>query len=126
VGLTSTSRRFRRLRAWGALVAFVGTLGLPLATVSHQMWGDDRACLPTGPGLDHATVQFEAVLPAGPADHCAVCHWLRTARGARVGASESSVSLLQATNLLVLPHPSRPASEVITHRPSRAPPRIST
>jgi len=86
------------------------------------MWGDDPACRQAGVGPARNTIQITDVPPAGQADHCAICHWLRTARGARTVLSASTTVSLHSTDPLVLRRASRAPLDVVSYRPSRAPP----
>jgi hypothetical protein len=113
-----------RLRALLALAAFVGTFSLPLISVGHLAFDDDRACGSielAGYGADARFAPAQAPIPQ---NHCALCHWLRAVGG----ASTSDVSVtrvwLERGDIaapVVLTQPVRPA---LTHGPSRAPPTV--
>lgn len=112
-----------RLRALAALATFVGSLSLPLVSFSHLLQDDDRACGSVLLALGHPWAQLEAPHPSLPADHCALCHWLRAVGGARTSGVVTTHTWLEpGASAPVLALVWRPAV-LVTERPSRAPPQ---
>jgi hypothetical protein len=111
-----------RLRALLALSAFVGSLSLPLVSFGHLTLDDDRACGSIVLALGHPWAQLEPIRPSLPADHCALCHWLRAVGGSRTSDVVTPHTWLEpAASAPVLTLVWRPAL-LVTERPSRAPP----
>jgi hypothetical protein len=111
-----------RLRAWLALVAFVGSFLLPLA-VNHIVWDDD---LGDGRPLSgHAPVQFDAATGSAQADHCALCHWWRAIGHANAGPAADASVWLQPDERREPLTVASPDHLVVRDRPSRAPPASS-
>ena len=111
-----------RLRALVALSAFLGSLSLPLMSFGHLTLDDDRACGSIVLDAGQPWAQFEPIRPSLPADHCALCHWLRSVGGARTSSVVATQTWLEpSAPVPVLTSVWRRALRV-TERPSRAPP----
>jgi hypothetical protein len=111
-----------RLRAWLALVAFVGSFLLPLAA-NHIAWDDD---LGDGrPVAAHSPTQFDAATGSAPTDHCALCHWWRAIGNANAGLVADANVWLRPDELHETGAVSSPDHLVVFDRPSRAPPSAS-
>jgi hypothetical protein len=112
-----------RLRALLALSTFVGSLSLPLVSFGHLTLDDDRACGSVVLDAGQPWAQFEPIRPSLPADHCALCHWLRAVGGSRTSNVVTAHTGLEPTAAVpVLALVWRPAL-LVTERPSRAPPQ---
>jgi hypothetical protein len=83
--------RARRLAAWTAVWAILGTLQLPAVARLHSPIEEDLACGETSVIVRHPTTQFEQVLPAQGDGHCAICHLQRAVSGARPGAVSAAM-----------------------------------
>src|ERR1041384_2221451 len=95
-----------RIRAFAALVAFVGSLALPLLSFGHLTFDDDRACdsLELRADQNPRTAVGET-RPALPPEHCALCHWLRAVGNARTSGSVNLQAWLESSLPVVLPAP---------------------
>ena len=112
----------RRLCAWVALVTFSSLFALPFSADSHLLAADDPGC-GDGPALVnlHPFTQIESVSPPLVADHCALCHALRTFSSA---STSVVVSVPHAPDIDAAVA-ARSDARVQTHasgRSSRAPP----
>jgi len=108
-----------RLRAWLALVAFVGSFLLPLAA-NHIAWDDDVG--DGRPISGHSPTQFDAATASARADHCALCHWWRAIGNANAGLLADASVWLQPDEICGSAAISSPDHLVVHDRPSRAPP----
>jgi hypothetical protein len=112
----------KRLRAWAALAAFVGSLGLPLVSASHFSADDDLACGQVSLYAARTTLQYQTVKPAAPGTHCALCHWQRAVGGAVASAPVAAFSTPAPDQVRPFATLSFSGAEAIRRQPSRAPP----
>jgi len=113
-----------RLRALAALVAFVGSLTLPLLSLGHFVLEDDRACAPVQLTTTGDDAELEPLRPAPPQNHCVVCHWLRAVGGSRTTGVTTCDVWLEPSAPTVIVAPAWHATLALTDRPSRAPPAL--
>lgn len=111
-----------RLRALLALTAFVGSLSLPLVNFGHLTLDDDRACGSIVLALGHPWAQLESPAQSLPADHCALCHWLRAVGGSRTSTVVTTLTWLEPGEPAPVPELARRPALLVIERPSRAPP----
>ena len=116
----------RRFVASLALVAFVGTLALPLASQTHLAWNDDPDCGPAAFGPHHTTTALRAAGDPLPTGHCALCHWLRAFAGASLTPVQSSTPALDARNVRAARLTWWHGRLAAIDRPSRAPPSATS
>jgi hypothetical protein len=114
-----------RLRAWTALVAFLGGLGLPFLNARHFGADDDTACGQVSIFNGHTQQQVDAAPAPVPRDHCALCHWQRAVGGAAPSAPVASCSTPESNRLLPAPATRGVGSAAVQERPSRAPPALT-
>lgn len=114
----------KRLRAWVALAAFLGSVGLPFVSASHMLADDDAACGQVSLVNHHPVVQFERSTPASPLEHCAICHWQRAVSGASTSARVTAALSLESS-LAEAPERTRALGRGAPDtRSSRAPPAL--
>ena len=112
-----------RMRRWSRVVA----LAVMLATVRVPHVGlDDAACAPEAAGTYAPHNETDHAIRAaaqGASDHCAVCHWIRSARSSRpqVAACTADCPVLEP-----LPWDAvrSPFSAALVQVPARAPPSV--
>src|SRR4051812_46596611 len=90
-----------RVRALVAVGAVLGSLGLPPLSFGHFTFDDDRACGSVELIASHPGFELGPVKPTLPADHCALCHWLRAVGGARTAGVVTVHAWLEASALIV-------------------------
>jgi hypothetical protein len=112
----------RRLRALVALVVFLGGSALPFVTASHLAFDDDAACGDVTITASNTGARLTAAGPARVAEHCAICHWLRTAGGARAASANVGDVWFQPAELVAASPTEWVAAAAPIERPSRAPP----
>lgn len=112
--------RRSRLTFWLAICALLTTL--PASFASWHDVGDDPLCNPAIVVHDHAAHQIAAATtsPSVP-EHCAICHWLQSLRGAT------------SSDAFIVPHglsdplPAAPSvltlARILEGRSGRAPPQ---
>lgn len=109
---------FRRVGAWGALVAFMASFALPVLSTRHLAPdADDGLWLSI-----HTDQQLTVPVQTGADEHCAVCHWMRAVAGASAQALVVSVSWLPPSRLLPAGSCDRRGRTAVPAVPSRAPP----
>src|SRR6187402_407719 len=116
----------RRFVASLALVTFVGTLALPLASQTHLAWNDDPDCGPTEFGPHHTTTTLRDGAEPIATGHCALCHWLRAFAGASLTPVQSPIPAFDARDVRAARLPWWHGRLAATHRPSRAPPAATS
>jgi hypothetical protein len=93
----------------------------PAVGATHA-FGDDPAC--EDPAFSrHPVAQVEGVLPPVTHDHCEVCHFQRTLRGAAPTYAVLAVSTAPSTERGASTEQTPRAADVST-LPSRAPPAL--
>ena len=102
-----------------ALVVFVIGLTLPTFASSHLLAETDPDCgaLPTA---DHSRPGFETV--KNSAQHCALCHWLRSLRESAPSAIARQTTTLIVTERVVIGRADPAGHCPEFDPPSRAPP----
>lgn len=111
-----------RLRAWVALLAFLGGLGLPFLNARHFGYDDDAACGQISLFNGHTQQQYEATAAPIPRDHCALCHWQRAVGGAAPSPAVAAFSAPEPNRLRPIPRTRDNGTAAVQERPSRAPP----
>jgi len=116
---------FRRgCAAWVATCVLVASLALPVSASWHLMPDDDAACVPSGvPG--HPVAQLEVVRTGPAAEHCALCHWMRALGGAALGHHTATAAWLSPGEISLAISPAPTPQQILSLRPSRAPPASS-
>lgn len=107
--------RRSRLVTWVAVFALLSVVPATLVTSLHDD-ADDALCNPAPVLHDHDAHRLSAADAAQPApEHCFVCHWLQSLRGAHptvgfvVPDAQDSVSLsLDSSRSVIAPSASRP------------------
>ena len=112
----------RRLVGHFAIAAVLFGFVLPLLTPAHSIWETDRDCGPVLTSEDHQTTHFEGVLPPVTAEHCALCHWLRSVGGAAPRAAMVALPGFVVRIGGALPQDQYPLAGPVPQQPSRAPP----
>jgi mono/diheme cytochrome c family protein len=112
----------RRLQAFIALVVFTGGLALPFAAAGHLAFDDDAACGGTVFAAGGAGPEFAPPEPVRVGGHCAICHWLRTAGGARAALAAAGDTWFQPAEIVDASSSQRVAGAEVSNRSSRAPP----
>jgi hypothetical protein len=105
-----------------ALLALVSSLSGAWLTVVHGSLGDDAACaLESGiPPLRHgATLGHDA--GALSAQHCYICHWLRSLRSA-TGDGPPTLAASAPAEFVFLDSITHEAHVALVHLPARSPP----
>jgi hypothetical protein len=112
--------RRSRLVTWVAVFALLSVVPATLVTSLHDD-SDDALCNPAPVLHDHHAHRIGASDPAQPApEHCFVCHWLQSLRGAHTSvglvlpAAQAGVALRIDT--------AQPVTTPTTNRSGRAPP----
>jgi hypothetical protein len=111
-----------RVRAWVALLAFLGGLALPFLNSKHFGADDDAACGQVSLYSGHTRLEFRAEPPPAPRDHCALCHWQRAVGGASPASPLAAFSNLAPDALRPVPATRVAGASAVRQRPSRAPP----
>jgi hypothetical protein len=111
-----------RVRAFVALGAFAGTLLVPLVSARHLFQIDDPACARIDWSTGSPAGTIDEAGPASPADHCALCHWMRAVGGSQTDVTVEIAAWLQPAGVLPALVPCGLASPVCAERPARAPP----
>lgn len=118
--MTSVARP-SRTAAWFLIAAWLVAAIAPAVGAAHA-FGDDPAC--EDPALSrHPVAQVEGVLPPVTHDHCEVCHFQRTLRGA------APVFAVLAVSTALPVRPGAPTEQPlragdVSSLPSRAPPAL--
>jgi hypothetical protein len=111
-----------RVTAWITLLALVVGLGMPMLPGFHVLAAAGDGCADAA-GLSRERRIDTPGDSTQAADHCVMCHWLRTAHNASFGPVEPS-DPPRAVEAAVTGAPADAASRlVVLERPSRAPPR---
>jgi hypothetical protein len=117
------SARLRRLTGSLTLVVFFATFATSLAA-AHQRDSDDVLCGGAELGPHHETQAItRAVDPAAAsANHCAICHWMRTIAGAAsFGPAAMLPHLTDARSVASAPQFTH-REPIFSQGPPRAPP----
>lgn len=112
----------RRVHTWLVLGAFLGSFVLaPFVNASHAAAGDIDACDVSPTGV-HLRAEFNAARPPLATEHCAVCHWLRTARSIEPGTCVTVAAGVEPAGRYRADVERRPNLSIVTEHASRAPP----
>jgi len=114
-------RGLRRSRHnfWLALLALLATL--PASSPAWHDPGDDPVCNPAVVVHNHAAHRIAAATSGHAApEHCAVCHWLQTLRGATHASGFVAPSDTSARLPIVIPVST--VASILPGRSGRAPP----
>jgi len=103
-------------------VVFTSGLALPFAAAGHLAFDDDAACGGAVFAAGGAGPEFAPPEPVRVSGHCAICHWLRTAGGARVALVAAGDTWFQPAELVDASSHQWVGVADVTDRPSRAPP----
>lgn len=118
------NRHFRRsrLRRGVALLALVSSLWGAWLAVVHGSLGDDPACAAEdGLVLAHHRTSIHDGRGGVSAQHCYICHWLRSLRSVSGDAPASMPSI--APDGFVSPDPPTHEGRIaLVHLPARSPP----
>lgn len=111
-----------RLRpAWRALALLLIVTGWGVPLAFPHVADDDLLCAIAEAGGDTRTARIVESAASAPADHCEVCHSLRSFRHAGLPAAIASTGIAAAR--AVIPEFNPSADRVTPHRlPARAPP----
>jgi hypothetical protein len=120
---SSAERVQLRLRAWLALLAFVG--GLMLVAFDGHALADDAACGDAGFGRPTAGAQIDAPRTSDSPQHCELCHWQRSVAGACVSSPVTVVLAEQPRSFALPEKPGFPQVASLDRQPARAPPSLT-
>jgi hypothetical protein len=112
----------RRFQALIALVVFTSGLALPFAAAGHLAFDDDTACGGALFAVGVSSPTFATPEPVRAGEHCAICHWLRTAGGAQAALVARGDTWFQPVELVHASSTQWVGAAAATDRPSRAPP----
>lgn len=110
----------QRTRPFARLLALLLVVGTALPTALHAGWDDDPLCEPALAGSGVA-MAIGAASPEGQAQHCDICHWLRSLRSLDA-APAGSVTILQQSAHALGDTSVAPAAAAAASLEARAPP----
>jgi len=118
------NRRFRRshFRRGVALLALVSSLWGAWLVVVHGSLGEDPACAAeSGPPLAHHRTSINAGSGYLSAQHCYICHWLRSLRSVS-GDPPAPMASIVPGGIVPPEVPTHEGQIALVHLPARSPP----